>query len=250
MKIALTGLRPGEGTTTVAVNLAIMLSQTEGRITYIDCNTGTSRSRVLLNPEIREHGPLTVSGGDSPVSGKLIHGRAWGIDFHGVRPDRKINCDKTEICRELNEFAGNGVTIFDQPAGSIKTVGSCSCHCDILVVVATPETLASEIAVSLLDRKPGAGSLRRAVLINKNKDGESLGQFRINGFNIAGSIPFDKRIEAADRNGVLALELIPDIRPCFGSIAQKIIRLGGITSKRPADTAFSGTGFNSLRAES
>jgi len=226
MKIAVTSLIHGEGTTTVATSLAVMLAETGERVTYIDCNTDKSKGRVLLKPEIQTNEPLTVPGPNSRVSGKLIHGRAWGIDFHGFTLDGKKNCSKTEICRKLSKFAGNWPIVFDLPAGSIYTKDHCCCNPDIIVVVATPESLESERNISQLNRYLYTGQ-KLAILINKNKDRNSYKKSRMNRVDIAGNVLFDVRIEEADRNEMLALELIPEIRPLFGSIMRKVTQIAG-----------------------
>jgi MinD superfamily P-loop ATPase len=226
MKIAVTCRHAGEGTTTVAASLAVMLAETGARITYIDCNTGKAKGRMLLNPEIQEQETVSVGGPGTATSGQLIHGRAWGIDFHGVVLDGPMDCGKAALCRKLGQYTGRGITVFDLPAGSLIAEGGCTCAPDVLVIVATPESLGSERQTLLDNRYPVHGA-RSVILVNKHQGDSPQWGSRTNGIAIAATIPFDPRIEAADRAAQLALEVIPDIRPLFARIAWHVQQVAG-----------------------
>jgi len=121
VKVAVASGKGGTGKTTIATNLALLLSEGEASVGIVDCDVEEPNDHIFLKPEIEKSGPVTVA----------------------IPEVIEEKCTGCGICRDVCEFGAIAVVkekvlIFPELCHSC---GACSLFCPEAALRETPREI-------------------------------------------------------------------------------------------------------------
>lgn len=191
------------------------------------------KSRVITFPELC-HGcgaclelcPKKAIGRGERLVGFVESGVARGIDFTQGRLQVGETMARPLIRQVKKSANGADLMLYDAPPGTscpaIETVSECDCA--LLVTEPTPFGLNDLIlAVEMLR----ALNVPFSVIVNRTGTGDDgvTHYCRVEGIQIVAEIPYDRNMAEAYAEGVLPVDVIPELRERFQNL-RKWLRVG------------------------
>jgi len=254
--IVVYGPKGGNGTTTIAVNLAVALKNEETPIALVDANLQFGDIAVFLNEQVRntvlDLAPRADELDVEVVQNVMINHAPTGIKILAapVRPEYAENVSGDQF-GQLLKFLRTmfAYVIVDASSTLTDVVLSAMESCDILILVTTQEIPAIKNARLFLDLVSVLGIDRKRVILIMNRFDKRIGitpekigeSFK---HEVSVVIPFEDRVVVPSVNRGVPFMLGDRTRPIARSVlmlAEKVrTRLTELAQQTEEKTAASG----------
>jgi succinoglycan biosynthesis transport protein ExoP len=160
--ILLTSARPGEGKTSVALNLAITLAQSGRRVVVIDADLRAGNCHAMLGRSNR-HGLVDVLNAGMPLDAALQRTAVEGLYLmaRGAMPPNPTDLLGSERMKDvIRDLRGSFdfVLIDSPPAVAVSDAVVLSIHCDGVVLVLRARRTPAEAVQRVVERLDTAGA--------------------------------------------------------------------------------------------
>jgi len=159
--------------------------------------------------------------------GRLLHGKAGKVDFHYGLLQTGEGGMSPRLIRALKEHTGPDLTILDSPPGTACTAVEAVKGADVCVLVADPTPFAMHDLRLSVNMCRQIGQEPVVVVNRAGLDETPLRKYCEKfALEIVGRIPDDRRIAEVYSVGDLVIEKLPEYRPPFEALADRIEELG------------------------